>query len=160
MNAPTEGDYFAHDDLTYPAAKRLAWTSHPSRRSALLAVLAEADWRKSTLHTAVFGYDVYSEDDPTSAAEWLADSSRLLQILSVAEAARATRQPFIVAECGDDRRTRHLAEAARATLRRYAAGRPRRRLVRHMCAIWAGMTGGQAVESAYCLGQRLPWWSR
>lgn len=159
----SETDYFAYDDLTYPAATRLGWTVSADRRSDLLAVLAEADWHKSKLHTAVFGYEPYSEDDPTSASEWLADSSRLLWLLSAAELGRA-QGGLPDGDCwlaeADDNRTRDLARSVEESLRRYAAGGRRRRLVKAMCAIWGGMTGGQAVESAWCMGLRLPFWCR
>jgi hypothetical protein len=159
---PTEADYFRYDNETYSAAARLGRTSRAAERADLFAVLAFSDRHQSKLHTAVFGHEPYSEEDPTTAAEWMADSSRMLWLLGAAELARS-QGGLPAGDCwlakADDDRTRDLARAVEESLRRYAAGGRRRRNVSHMVTVWAGMTGGQAVEAPYCMGLRTPWWA-
>lgn len=161
---PTEADYFADDDIGYGAAAQLRRARRPAERAALLRALGDVDWRRAGLHTAVFGLD--PDDDGCPQEEWLADSARLLWILSEAEHCRGERRrtgwPTPSAEYIDrlDSRTVELQHAVDHLLDEYVAGARRRRLVRAMCRTWGGLTRGQAVESAWCGGLRMPWWVR
>lgn len=160
----TEADYFADDDQAHRAVTRLGRAGRAARRGVLLTELGDVDWRRAQLHTAVFGLDPYSDDDPTPQAVWMADSARLLWILGEAEYCRAQRTRWPLPSSGYvdrmDERTVALQHAVDHLLDEYVAGRRRRPLIRAMYDVWFGLTRGQAVESVYCLGWRLPWWSR
>lgn len=152
---PTEADYFRYEEQAHRAMVGLKNSLSSARRAAFLADLAEHEWHQSTLHTAVFGYDIYSEEDPTTQAEWLADSARMLWIVAQAELCRSRGREGVwpPAEwlAAQDERTKQLVAHASVPLELLASGYPPRRPLRRLPVLWAQITRGQAVESLACI---------
>lgn len=154
---PTEDDYFRHEGRQHACAKRLGKARCPVERADLLMTLGDGDWHQSRLHSALFGDDPYSPSDPTTQAEWLADGARMLWILAEAETARATGDPRAAEYWATnyDARTVELYTAVVPQLLAYTH-LDRRPLIAEMCRIWQDMTGGQAVEGPWCMGNQMP----
>lgn len=154
IDRPTEDDYFRFDDVCGGLMQALARTSKPGLRALYIGQLGIFEWRRSRMHTAVFGEDPHDKDG-SPAAVWLADSARLLWILADTESGRRWIDPLRRV----DEREKELRAAAAVPLACWGLGARRRRpLLKQMVDIWVPITPGQAVESIACIP--APRWMR